>query len=204
MRTVLILLATHVAASCTTPESSDPSLLRPAGIEFPHMVSPACPGEGCSYGEWMACDSVRVYGATDPSAGVIEWLTTDEPFVVETGTVIVRRPGAILVKRRTPQHTVGEAGYYFEPGDTVFVLNYLGEGFFDVSHRGQTLEAEVFWPWDSWHPAEDHEYTGEVLQDVQTEFWVSANTDDVTGWVWVDSARVAMANSLDPWPLECR
>ncbi len=203
-RLVWILFVTQLAAACVAQDPSGSTALQPAGMTFPYVVSPACPGEGCTYGEWMACDSVRVYGEAEPTAKAAGWLLTDEPFTVETGMVIVRRPGAVLVTARTPQHTVGEAGYYFESGDTLFVFNYLGEGFFASWHRGEMLETEVFWPWDSWYPAEGHQYTGEILQEANNEFWVSVSSERAAGWVWVDSAHVAMANSLDPWPPECR
>jgi len=49
------------------PDAEAPTI---ADLVFPHVVQPACPGEGCMYDEWLACDAVPVYpnlgGAGDP------------------------------------------------------------------------------------------------------------------------------------------
>ncbi len=199
----LVAVALIAGGASQQVVAQEPSMLVPPGITFPYVVSPACPGEGCAYGEWLACDSIPIYQSAGLPIHPLEWLVRDQTFVVDSGKVIVRRPGAVLISQRTPQHSLGYAKTVFEAGDTLFVLNYLGEGFFDAIYRGNIVETEVFWPWQYWFPSEDYIYGGEVLQEAETEFWVFVRADDQTGWLWVDESRLTAANSLDPSPLEC-
>ncbi len=178
----------------------------PAGLAFPYVKRPACPGEGCTYGTWLACDTVQVYGAEGDTTAVAYLLAASDSFEVHAGAVYVRAPGAVVVSRPVYQIGFDSSGVLFQPGDTLFVLDYLGEGFFDAWYRDTVLETEVFWPWEHWFPSPDYVYGGRVVQEGETEFWIEITSrpgKGKHGWVVVDWARLAMPNSFDPVPLEC-
>lgn len=216
VRTVSTVVACSLVLGCEAEEPS-PTLDAPdvleleaagdsvslvSGLDFPFRVEPACPGEGCSYGEWFACDTVLLYsdpGAGTPTGGVIG---PGEPFVVETGTVLVDAPEVVVVTRPTPQISFVSGGLTFRPGDTLLVLNYLGEGFFDAWYADSILEVEVFWPWEPFHPGDDFEYGGEVVREGRSEFWVRTDGPP-RGWIDVEASSLAAPNALDPDPPVC-
>jgi len=126
-------------------------------------------------------------------------------FEVVLGSVRITVPGAVQVLERTPNYSFGKVDLYFDRGDTLFVFDYLGEGFFNGLHKGQPVEVEIFWPWSEWIPGEDYHYSGRVLQEWQGAFWISAALDDdQIGWINVDASNLAAAYSLVDEPLKCR
>ncbi len=179
-------------------------VLAAAGLELPHRVEPACPGEGCAYGTWLACDSVPLYRSPWDPSEVAGYLVPDRPFEVGTGMVVVDVPEVVLVTRPTPRISFEEDGVTFQPGDTLYVLDYLGEGFFNAWYIDAILETEVFWPWADFFAASDFEYGGEVIQNGSASFWVqTTDSEGSEGWVWVDSASVTAPSLLEPGFLEC-
>lgn len=177
----------------------------PEGLSMPLVERPACPGEGCSFGEWLACDTVSVFLHEGDTTALAGRLLPGEPMTVHDGAVIVRTPGIVAVQRDGPRGFSQAGEVALAPGDTVYVLNYLGEGVFNAWVRDTLMEVEVFWPWDDWLVGDDHDYAGEVVQEADTEFWLRvAAPGGGEGFVLVDRAALAAANSLDPDPPVCR
>lgn len=197
-----------VACEKSGPPNQAPPVEQEAsalGINLPYLVEPACPGEGCSYGSWLACDSIPLYltaGATTPTG---EFLSPEQQFEVTSGAVVIEDPTVVVVTRPTRQAPFSDDARTFNPGDTLYVLDYLGEGFFNAHYSDSTIEVGVFWPWDNFFVRDDFEYGGEVVRAGRSSFWV--RTVGVRGseaWVWVDSASVAAPNALEPDPPVCR
>ena len=87
----------------------------------------------------------------------------------------------------------------FAQTDTLYVLNYHGEGFFTVWHAGRFYKTEVFWPWESLHRRPDYQYDGRVLSERAATFWVNVRTaDSVTGWIEVDYDVFKMSHYYVP------
>ena len=92
----------------------------------------------------------------------------------------------------------------FQPGDTLYVLDYLGEGFYNTWCQGEFYETERFWPGPDFFTAADHEYSGSVVQEAVNGFWVQIrSTNQREGWVDVFNVRLAAPNALDPDPPRC-
>ncbi|NNG17546.1 MAG: hypothetical protein HKM89_13805 [Gemmatimonadales bacterium] len=208
--TILGVLGVLMAA-CGTPQRQDSGsesvegrVIRPAGLAFPYVKRPACPGEGCAYGTWLACDTVSVYAREADTTERAFYLAREEPFQVLAGAVHVTRPEVVVVTRPTHQIGFQESGVLFQQGDTLFVLDYIAEGFFDAWYRDSIIETEIFWPWEHWYPAKDYEYGGDVVQQGVASFWIQVrNGSGQEGWVPADRASLASANSLDPDPPRC-
>jgi hypothetical protein len=187
-----------------SPSDVPEAQIRPVGLAFPYVKRPACPGEGCAYGTWLACDTVSVFATEADTAERAFYLAREEPFQVLAGAVHVTRPEVVVVTRPTHQIGFQEGGVLFQPGDTLFVLNYIAEGFFDAWYRDSIIETEIFWPWEDWYPAKDYVYGGEVVQQGDATFWIQVrNGSGQEGWVPADRASLASANSLDPDPPRC-
>ena len=164
-----------VACEAQRPSDSAPLVeqeVTPRGIELPYRVEPACPGEGCSYGTWVACDSVPLYRAAGELSPTGLYLSPEQQFGVTSGAVIVDAPTVVVVSRPTRQVPFSVDALTFDPGDTLYVLDYLGEGFFNAWYADSILEVEVFWPWSEFYPGDDFEYGGEVILPGSSSFWV--------------------------------
>lgn len=174
-------------------------------MSFPYVVQPACPGEGCMFDEWLACAAVPVYASLGDAAALITTLEANEQFSVLTGAVVVESPGVVAITRPSRPVPFLDGEDIFQPGDTLYVLDYLGEGFYNTWFEGSFFETEQFWPGPDYFPSSDYEYGGSVVQEVGSSFWVqirSGNRDE--GWVDVSNATLAAPNALDPDPPVCR
>ena len=191
--------AAEDAVEVPNAEAEEPSS---RGIDFPYRVESACPGEGCSYGTWLACDAVPVYAEAGASESMGESIGAGASFEVETGVVLVEEPGVVAVTRPTPHVSFLSDGLTFQPNDTILVLDYVGEGFFNVWHADSILEVEGFWPWDAFRPSDDYEYGGEVIREGRSGFWVRTSGPPA-GWIDVEASAVAAPNALDPDPPRC-
>ena len=137
----------------------------------------ACPFECCVYGEWRAESAIPVRTAARADAAVAYEMRAGERFTAESGYVQVTGPAIVAVMdtvRALPDVTL-------LPGDTVVVLDYIGEGYWNLWHRGRVLrEVAGFWGAEVQHPA------GAYYGDYAREWWVHV-TKPQEGWFLSDS-----------------
>lgn len=144
-------------------------------------------------GLWLSCDSVAIRARPGIASEVVRRVRYREEFEVLAANVVVLAPGLVRVTRPlTGAET--RLAKLFQPGDTLGLLNYLGEGRFNVWHSGGVLELEAFWPVSEQSRRASGDYAGEVVRPSRTEFWLRVVTNDsARGWVRRDRGRV-----LDP------
>ena len=189
------------------PPPEDPSIdsSQNALPSFPYVVEPACPGEGCMYDEWLACAAVPVYANMGGATESITTLDANERFSVLTGAVVVESPGIVAITRPSRPVPFLEGEDIFQPGDTLYVLEYLAEGFFNTWFQGSFFETAQFWPGPNLFPSSSYEFGGSVVQEVESSFWVRIRSaDQGEGWVDASNATLAAPNALDPDPAACR
>jgi hypothetical protein len=137
------------------------------------------------YGEWRAETPIAVRPAARGDAAVAYTLNPGDAFTAETGYVQVTGPAIVAVMdtvRARPDVT-------FLPGDTVVVLDYIGEGYWNLWHRGREVrEVEGFWGAEVQNPA------GAYYGDYAREWWVHVTTPR-DGWFLADSARFSGADA---------
>ena len=178
--------------------------MAPPGVELPYIVEPACPGEGCTFGRWLACDSIPLYRAPGEAGASGGYLSPDQSFEVTSGAVVVDVPGVIVVTRPVRQRMISSDSILFAPGDTLYVLDYVGEGFFHAWHADSVLEIEVFWPWEPFYAGPEYEYGGEVVQERSASFWVETpQSPSAPSWVWVDRSALAAPNLISAFEPTC-
>lgn len=101
----------------------------------------ACPGEWCSYcGLYVSNADIDVYKSPSFDAEVVGKVRSGEAFITKTGEVHTS-PGRFNIFQ---EHEI------FKPGDEVYVLTYMGEGYFRVRHNGVLTEAEL--GFSAWGP----------------------------------------------------
>ncbi len=179
-------------------------VLVPPGLDFPHVVAPACPGEGCIFGMWLACESLPVFESPDLGGPELGRVPAGTWFEVTSGAVVVETPGVVVVTRpvaRVPSLFAVDSLF---PNDTLYVLDYIGEGFFNVLRADSIVEVEVFWPWQPLRVGPDFQYGGRIVQDGRSEFWVQTSLpDEATGWIPAERFSIAALSGLDPDPPTC-
>lgn len=139
----------------------------------------ACPFECCIYRDWKATGEIPVVADERGAAPPVFTIGAGETFRADSGNVHVTSIALVPVA-----DSVGDPPYWsFGPGDTVVVLDYIGEGFYNVWHDGRVVEVPTFWS-DRPITAGD----GSIGEHA-TEWWVHITMPDGrTGWMRADTA----------------
>jgi hypothetical protein len=165
----------------------------------PYLVEGACPFEGCIYREWTAREPLRVYQTAGDTAELAFTLPAGTRFTAETGHVRLKKLGVVIIHRSLHQYGYDGGGRRFEPGDTLYVLDYLGEGFYSVWYNGEILEATDYWYAPDEITAENREMVRAIqLREPEPEWWTRISLPDGrTGWLFMREANVEGADALD-------
>ena len=153
-------------ATDTQPTPSpepEPEVNASATLTFPHVIEDSCPGEFCNYGDDRACTTIPVYTNIGDTTDVVATLEREERVEVLTGATVVDQPGIVAVTRprsRGPYNSDFEKGDIFQPGDTLYVLGYRGEGYYDVWFEGAFIDTDQFWPSPTFGTPAGFEYVG--------------------------------------------
>lgn len=133
----------------------------------------ACPFECCVYREWVAEGPIAVVGSQRERGRPRFTIAPGERFRADSGNVWIT--GLMLVAVQQP---VADSPYWsFIAGDTLVVLDHLGEGHFNVWHAGRVLDVEGFW--EAWQGRGG----ARTLGAPGSEWWVHVTLlDGRTGW----------------------
>jgi hypothetical protein len=129
-------LASHslAIAGCLTSASvalaQDRAMPRPTAP----YVTAACPFECCNYGEWRFETPAALRQAPRADAPPIGEIAAGTRVRADSGHVRIDPIGLVIADRdyRDP-----DGAEHFPAGDSILVLDYLGEGFFHVWSRGE-------------------------------------------------------------------
>ena len=142
----------------------------------------ACPFECCTYRQWTVNADTIFYQDRSPNSPVIYRAKKGEHVTGLTGVVITLQPGKALVKKAT---TLGREPHQVQlkPGDVLYVLHYLGEGYYKFWFRGRIYEDELPSVNDRLSAAEQARQAIQPLSDPQTVWWVKVkNKRGQIGW----------------------
>ena len=173
MRTLLVALLAIVPAT-VCGQTSDSVTPRPVA---PVVVGGACPFECCRYGAWTLSTPAEVRARPSSKAPRLARLTRGSAVNADSGIVIVTRLGVVVVRRpyRDPAMNV-----HYVPGDTLVLLDYLGEGFWNEWSRGRTQQVS-----ESWDRAPGGD--AQLLVEQESEWWALVTWRDATrehrGWI---------------------
>jgi hypothetical protein len=104
----------------------------------PYEDQGACPFECCSYRRWTVKAQTVVKQDRYRSSPVAFKLRRGERVMGMTGVVITTRPGQARVLKST---VIG--GLQARSGETIYLLTYLGEGFYKVWYKDKVEKAEI-------------------------------------------------------------
>lgn len=133
-----------------------------------HVIEGACPFECCTYGRWQSERTVDLRAEPRGDAVVTGRAENGDTVTAVTGHV-----------RTVPTPFVFRTDFdRFEAGDTVWVLDYLGEGYFGVWWNGERVEASLdFSPYGgtAGSMCERCEH-GSLLREHDSQWWVLIRT----------------------------
>lgn len=191
METLLLLFLAFLAAAsgCDLPlrvlegRAGRPSADGPAYVE-----RGLCPFECCVYREWTAAATIPVHPGERDTTAVAFRIDPGTSFRALGGDVWVDTVGRVAVT-----DTVTAIGDWREPGDerrstvlqpgdTLEVLGYLGEGVHHVRRAGEEWLVEEFWDDRPWYNG--YEPRGVLLRAAVTDWWVEVEAaDGRRGWI---------------------
>lgn len=137
----------------------------------------ACPGEGCTYGQWKVLKETPLRAQPDVNSKVVTTCRVGSTVSASTGEVHTVAGKFSVKKKHGP----------FVPGDVLWVYTYLGEGSFKIWFGGRIMELDLnFSPWGgSGGPRCEVEGRcwGELDRELDSAWWIRIeNADGVTGW----------------------
>lgn len=150
----------------------------------PVRVEGACPFECCVYTTWTTTGETTVFAEADNIHSPSFTVPADTELEADGGHVTVRRVGRVLVEAEVdPDRFWGLD--VAAPGDTLIVLDYMGEGMFHFWHRGDVHEGMLPGAPDAWTEPQTEDLVW--LEQPVTEWWAHVIlADGREGWLWME------------------
>jgi hypothetical protein len=135
MRVRIILAAAFFPLGMLVVSASGPNFA--CGQEPPkiHIDKGACPFECCTYREWVARTDATLVDRPNGKR-VVGRIKKGDKVLALTGEV------HSVPLRAVANRDYSDAGV--KAGDTIYILHYLGEGYWKIWHDGKLVEIEDF------------------------------------------------------------
>jgi len=171
MRRGLPVLATLALASWLTFAGDGPAV--------PYLDWGACPFECCTYREWVATGKLKLHKDRSLSTPVAFSLSKGERVQGLTGVVITLKPGRVKILK--PITLDDKKPVSLAPGDVIYTLHYLGEGYDLFWFKGQVHSDQI--TADKIEREPNPEAYWQVLALPEAEWWVKIkNAEGKIGW----------------------
>jgi len=135
-----------------------------------------CPGEGCTYGKWTVKEGrvASIYAKNSTLTPEVASVFGGE--VVESITGETHNlPYRVLLL----DNFESWQGKTYQPGDTIFVLTYLGEGYYKIWHKGEFSVTGLY----SLPNTPNYKVLDKQYHQFKPVWWVKMKTkDNKVGW----------------------
>jgi len=174
---------------------------------MPMVYKDVCPGEGCEFGEWLTCDSLRVFteAGDNPKAAFV--LHRGDRFTALTGDVHIKQAGKVVFHRNVRANDEG-MNLFFTPADTLYPLLYEGEGSGTWYFRGKASGGSFFFgnadedDVEMRRGLDDRGYT--VVRPIKSEWWVKVRAKNSReGWLRPGGSIYGMSPHYEEVPASC-
>jgi hypothetical protein len=176
---VTVFVACLIAASAPVLTLQE----KAQGPSVPFDDPGACPFEGCVYREWTAKAAVRVRAERRIDAPVTFDLRPGDKVTAVTGIVVTLKAGRVQFREaRTLSSSSGE--FRIEPGQTLYMLTYQGEGFTKAWFNGKLYrDVDTVEFYNGVCDIQPSRCAGKIIERSQTEWWVQLrNRLGSVGW----------------------
>lgn len=155
---------------------------RPAA---PLRIEGACPFECCTYGTWTTTAQTSVYALPDDTTAAPAFTVPAETTLdVATGHVLLTRLGRAVARDSVTLYLNYDDTRTISPGDTLLLLDYVGEGASRAWYDGGVYQTDVSASFAV--PGADGPAL-ETLVEPERQWWARARTPEGrAGWLWMD------------------
>lgn len=160
--------------------------------ETPYVAKGACPFECCTYTTWQADKDLNIYQNVRDTTSLAFTINEGTKFEALTGNVYITKLGKVVaIKPFTIPYY--EKEWKVAKGDTLYLLNYVGEGYHKVWFKGDIIEdvPGYFWHYgEKMPPDSDIEKVAELLNKEEDEWWTKIEYQNKIGWLYMKGAKV--------------
>lgn len=172
--------------------------------KMPIYYRDLCPGEGCSFGRWLACDTVRILKEAESGSPMAFMLNRHDTITALTGDVKIHQAGKVVFSRVVKVNMEG-THTIFTPADTLYPLIHTGEGFGGWYFRGK--KGGGFFFFGGIVSGDRSTRMGEgysVVRFAKHEWWVKArNKKGQVGWFIPRGGMPGMAPHYEEGAFAC-
>jgi hypothetical protein len=177
---------------------------------MPWIANSVCPGEACVLGPWAACATVVAQTEARSNAPVAFTMNRGERFEALSGDVHVKTTGMVVFTDTFTYSAVweiegpNEKHLFFTPADTIYLLDYRGEGYLTWWLHGHAETGMIFW--NSRMSGGFKSKVVRLVREPEQEWWVNVeNARGQRGWIIPSYATVAGPGSdhYDDGPQRC-
>lgn len=148
----------------------------------PLRIDGACPFEGCQYATWTTTEETRVYAAPDTTSATFT-VPAGAELDADRGFVLLTRIGQAVARRAAEVYVGFEDTRPVAAGDTLWVLDYEGEGSFRVWTGGTLAYSDGI----NLGGVTSDDPPLEVLAEPVPMWWAHVTlADGRDGWLWMD------------------
>lgn len=182
---VRLLAVTVLSLAGITPSAGQAASrkLVTGGPPLPYFDGGACPFEGCTYQDWGVDSTVKVYATRRANSVVAFTLRRGDRVQALGGVVVTVQAGLVQFKQAVDLDADGTT-VHVEPRDTLFLLDYRGEGQTVAWFRGKFyrhLDGTEFFNGACELPGRN--CNGTIIARPVTEWWIYIrNARGQEGW----------------------
>jgi hypothetical protein len=145
------------------------------GVRAPRPVAPyivaACPFECCVYGQWRFVTAADVRADPRRESPVVGRIEAGERVTARRGHVRIDTVGQVLVRR---DFVDPDRNLSYRAGDTILVLDTMGEGYSHVWVRGERRELSMVHVLSQYGPAIGRDTAAMIeLRPATSEWWAN-------------------------------
>jgi hypothetical protein len=192
----IVAIAVACGGSADRDDTGADSRDAGGGAAWPRISEDACQGESCTstYTAVPCRELPLVAGPRNPA--IVAALTRLDTVEVRTD-LHLEKPGVVVIRRDVSVPDDWNSGtkqappLRFATGDTLFLLRYIGEGFWRGWYKGRELEVAEFWGGPQpLRSAEDSARAADAMgtwPEIRTWLRISRG-GQVVGW-WQDTSQ---------------
>lgn len=213
---LLAVLACSAPSERADSAAMESSVVR-VDLDAPVVTEDACEGEVCqsSYPA-VACREVALL--TAPRSGAARATILERGDTIDVRTDLhLKKPGIVVLKREVEIPDEWNTGLReappplrFAAGDTLLLLNYIGEGFWKGSHNGRVTEVLEFWGGPGQAeigPNDDAQAAVAIGTRPEIDTWLRVSRGgEVIGWWLKDDsdAMIPIGEYGEKWGYRCK